>query len=103
MLWQALPYYLLLVVSHNFCVCVKAGDSLGTATLANVEGCVVALTCAHVLGQVFGKEGTFCEKDIATNKFKLASSGSFFGRGFSNDDMDIAGVLRCLLRTFHYW
>eukprot|EP01031_Cornospumella_fuschlensis_P041772 gene41772-50989_t len=30
-------------------VCVKAEGSLGTATLVNVKGCVVALTCAHVL------------------------------------------------------
>ena len=74
-------------------VCVKAGESLGTATLVNVKGCVVALTCAHVLCQMFGKKVTFCERDIPTNKFKLEATGSFFGYGFSNDDMDIAGVL----------
>ena len=74
-------------------VCVKVGESLGTATLVSVKGCVVALTCAHVLGQIFGKNVSFCEKDIKTNKFKLNASGSLFGHGFSNDDMDIAGVL----------
>ena len=74
-------------------VCVKAGESLGTATLVSVKGCVLALTCAHVLGQIFGKNVSFCEKDIKTNKFKLNASGSLFGHGFSNDDMDIAGVL----------
>lgn len=74
-------------------LCVKAGESLGTATLVNFKGCVVALTCAHVLGQMFGEKVAFCTKDIPTNKFKLEATGSLFGHGFSNDDMDIAGVL----------
>ena len=74
-------------------VCVKVGESLGTASLVNVKGCVVALTCAHVVDDMFGKKVNFCEKDIPTNKFKLGATGSFFGYGFSNDDMDIAGVL----------
>lgn len=42
---------------------------------------------------MFGKKVSFCEKDIPTNKFKLEATGTFFGYGFSNDDMDIAGVL----------
>eukprot|EP01039_Chlorochromonas_danica_P012564 gene12564-14404_t len=74
-------------------VCVKAGGSLGTATLVNVKGCVVALTCAHVVGRMFGNKVSFCEKDIPTNKFKLEATGTFFGYGFSNDLLDIAGVL----------
>lgn len=35
----------------------------------------------------------YCEKDIPTNNFKLQETGTFFGYGFSNDDVDIAGVL----------
>lgn len=74
-------------------VCVKTGESLGTATLVNVDGCVVALTCAHVLEHVFGSKVSFCDKDIPTNKFKRGTVGSFFGYGFSNKNTDIAGVL----------
>lgn len=59
----------------------------------NVKGCVVAITCAQVVGQMFGKKVYFCDKDIPTNTFKLDAAGTFFGYGFSYDDMDIAGVL----------
>jgi hypothetical protein len=75
-------------------VCVKVGSSLGTASLVNVKGHIVALTCAHVLGEgVSGKKASFCEKDDFSNKFKLDAAESLFGLGFNNDYMDFAGVL----------
>lgn len=64
-----------------------------TASLVNVRGRIVALTCAHVLSQMFGKKVSFCEKVISSNKFKLDATGCLFGVGFSNDDMDFAIVI----------
>lgn len=39
------------------------------------------------------KKVSFCNKDIASNKFKLDAPGLFFSNGFSNEHIDVAGVL----------
>ena len=67
---------------------------VGTATLVNYRGFVVALTCSHVIREtIFGQMVYFYGKDDDTNKFKLKSVSLPFGRGFSRTVCDFAGVL----------
>jgi hypothetical protein len=35
----------------------------------------------------------YCERNISSSKFKLDTPGFYFGFGFSNDNMDFAGVI----------
>ena len=73
---------------------VKGKEKIGTATLVNFKGVIIALTCSHVTGEDHGAVVSFFEKDHDTNKFKLKSSESRkFGYSFSNQSHDVAGVL----------
>jgi hypothetical protein len=84
---------LLSLVSSPACV-KKVAKDLGTATLVNYRGVIIALTCSHVIvGRIYGAVVFVCGKDGDTNKFKLESAPHRFGYGFNHPDCDFAGVL----------